>query len=72
VSAKNTKKDIKIVGPPNIQFDKNTLNFLISIEGPVEGVFYSQDDPKMLELYIRTRQADKVQYGVPSNDKFKK
>ena len=59
VSAKNTKKDIKIVGPSNIQFDKNSMNFLIHMEGPLEGVFYS-DDPKVLELYIRTRQTDKI------------
>ena len=54
VPAKNIKKDIKLVGPPNIQFDKNSLNFIINIEGPNEGLFYS-DDPKVLELYIRTR-----------------
>ena len=27
--AKNLKKDVKIVGPPNIQFDKATGNFAI-------------------------------------------
>ena len=59
VPYKNTKKDLKIVGPANIQFDKSTLNFLIHIEGPMEGMFYS-DDPKVLELYIRTKQADKI------------
>lgn len=52
VAIKNQKKDIKVVGPPNIQFDKNTRTFIITIEGPVENLFYS-DDAKILEIYIR-------------------
>lgn len=62
VPIKNIKKDIKVVGPSNIQLDRNTLNFIITMEGPLEGVFYSEE-AKILELYIRTRQADKVLYG---------
>ena len=62
VSIKNQKKDLKIVGPPNIQFDKATRNFIISIEGPADGLFYSED-PKILEIYIRKSQIDKIQYG---------
>jgi hypothetical protein len=59
VAFKNMKKDIKVVGPPNIQFDKNTRTFIITIEGPVENVFYG-DDPKLLEIYIRKSQIDKI------------
>lgn len=62
VSIKNLKKDIKIVGPPNIQFDKNSRTFIITIEGPVDNVFYS-DDPKIVEIYIRKSQIDKISYG---------
>jgi hypothetical protein len=51
---KNMKKDIKVVGPPNIQFDKNTKSFIINIEGPVENVFYS-DEAKILEIYVNKR-----------------
>ena len=61
VAIKNLKKDIKVVGPANIQFDKNTRTFIITVEGPVENVFYS-DDPKVLEIYIRKAQIDKIQY----------
>ncbi len=52
VAIKNMKKDIKVVGPPNIQFDKATKTFIITIEGPADGLFYSED-PKILEIYIR-------------------
>ena len=52
VAVKNPKKDIKIVGPPNIQFDKATRTFIITIEGPADGLFYSED-VKILEIYIR-------------------
>ena len=51
-SLRNLKKDIKVVGPPNIQYDKSTRSFIINIDGPLENVFYS-DDPKVLEIYIR-------------------
>lgn len=59
VAIKNMKKDIKVVGPPNIQFDKTTRTFIVTVEGPVENVFYS-DDPKVLEIYIRRSQVDKI------------
>lgn len=65
VSIKNMKKDIKLVGPPNIQFNKTTKQFIISIEGPADGLFYSED-PKTIEIYIRKSQIDKIQYGVAS------
>ena len=55
------KKDIKLVGPPNIQFDKNSKQFIINIEGPLENIFFS-DDPKVLEIYVR-RSKHEVQYG---------
>ena len=61
VPSKNMKKEIKVIGPANIQFDKNTKNFIISLEGPIENVFYSED-PKILEIYIRKTQIDKIQY----------
>lgn len=35
----------------------------------MEGLFYSQDDPKYLELYIQRRQVDKIKYGSAADDK---
>ena len=68
-SIKNLKKDLKISGPPNIQYDKATRNFIISVEGPSDGLFYS-DDVKILEIYIRKQQIDKIQYGVASQERI--
>ena len=39
-SIKNLKKNLKISGPPNIQYDKATRIFIISVEGPSDGLFY--------------------------------
>jgi hypothetical protein len=69
VAVKNMKKDIKVVGPPNIQYDKTTRTFIITIEGPADGLFYSED-PKILEIYIRKSQIDKIQYGVQSAERI--
>lgn len=69
VAIKNQKKDLKLVGPPNIQYDKATRNFIISIEGPSDGLFYS-DDTKILEIYIRKQQIDKIQYSVASQERI--
>ena len=52
VAIKNLKKDIKVVGPPNIQFEKTNKSFIIHFEGPLENVFYA-DDTKILEIYVR-------------------
>mmetsp|Transcript_16135 Transcript_16135/g.27290 ORF Transcript_16135/g.27290 Transcript_16135/m.27290 type:complete len:201 (+) Transcript_16135:667-1269(+) len=62
-------KDIKAVGPPNIQFDKSTGNFIVNIPGPLENTFYCHEDPKLIQFYIRKTQIDKIAYGVPSNER---
>jgi hypothetical protein len=71
VSTKNFKKDLKVVGPPNIEFNKDTYEFIIKMEGPIDGFFYCGEDPKVLELYHRTAQVDKIPYGQPSADRVK-
>lgn len=69
ISIKNMKKDLKVVGPPNIQFNKSDRTFIITIEGPADGLFYSED-AKILEIYIRKSQIDKIQYGVQSQERI--
>jgi hypothetical protein len=43
--------------------------FIIHMDGPIENVFYSED-PKVMELYVREKDADKISYGQPSNEKI--
>ena len=57
------------MGPSNIQFDKATKNFIINMEGPLDNVFYSEDT-KVLEIYIRKTQIDKIQYSVANNERI--
>ena len=52
VALSKMTKDIKVVGPANITFQKSTGNFVINFPGPINDVFYSQD-PKVIEFYIR-------------------
>jgi len=70
VSSSDSKKVPSLVGPANMHYDKATHRFSITFEPPSEEVFYSPD-PKVLELYIRKAQIDKIAYGEPSNEKIK-
>lgn len=60
-AVKNMKKDVKLVGPSNIQFDRNAMMYIVTMEGPVEDVFNSQE-PKLLELYVR-KKPETIPYG---------
>lgn len=70
VSANDPKKVAALVGPANMKYDKATHRFSIHFDPPQEEVFYAPD-PKVLELYIRKAQIDKIAYGEPSNEKIK-
>ena len=48
VALSKMKKDIKVIGPGNIQYQKSTGSFIVNIPGPVEDVFYCYDDLKVL------------------------
>jgi hypothetical protein len=63
-------KDVKVVGPANIQFDKSSGNFIINLPGPLEDVFYSGSEPKVIQFYIRSKAVDKIPYGVESNERI--
>lgn len=52
VSTSKMEKDIKAVDPSNIQFDKDTGEFLVHIPGPLEDLFYSED-MKFIKFFIR-------------------
>ena len=46
-------KELKVVGPSNIKFDKSSGNFSVTLPGPLDNFFYNHEDPKTLEFYIR-------------------
>jgi len=64
VAAANMKKELAVVGPAAIDYNKTTGEFVITLKTQgMENLFFSQDDPKFLEIYIQDRQVDKIQYG---------
>jgi hypothetical protein len=65
---KNMKKDIKIVGPAKIEYDKSAKTFIVSVEGPLEDVFYSEDS-KFLEIYTR-KKPESIPYGQETNERL--
>ena len=74
-------KDIAVVGPPDIEFNKDTGEFKITIPkkdqaqykaDDLNDAFYNQADPRVFQVYVTTLQkADKIPYGAPSNDRIK-
>jgi len=62
--AKLDKKEQYKAGPQNIQFNKSTGNFILTFPGPINDGFYFYEDLRVLQLYIREAQIDKIQYGV--------
>lgn len=81
VAASKLTKDIAVVGPPDIGFNKDTGEFEINIPkkdanqykaADLDGAFYNAEDPRLLQIYVTTLQkADKIPYGAPSNDRIK-
>ena len=70
VAAAKMTKDLKVVGPANINYNKNTGDFQLNMPGPIDNAFYCSEDPKFIEFYIRRKQIDKIQYGVESNERI--
>lgn len=62
VSSANLKKDLALVGPSGIVINKQTKQFSIQFKGPIENAFYNEE-PRLMELYVRTNQVDKIKYG---------
>lgn len=69
VAVNKMNKDIKAIGPANIQFDKASGNFIVNIPGPMENLFFCAADPKLIQFYIRKSQIDKIQYGIDVGEK---
>lgn len=68
-SVNKQNKDIKVSGPQHIKYDKGTGEFSVIIAGPIENLFYCNDNPKLLQFYT-TDRPDIIQYGVESNERI--
>ena len=52
VSTTDPRKVSGLIGPASMQYDKATHRFSLTFKPPEEDVFYN-NDPKVLELYVR-------------------
>lgn len=72
VASSNMKKEIAVVGPAAISFDKEKQEFSLTMKTQgVENLFYCQEDVKFLEVYCSKRQVDKIKYGADAEQNEK-
>jgi len=56
VATSNMKKEIAVAGPAFIEFNKTSGEFVVTLKtAGIDDLFFSQTDPKMLELFISRR-----------------
>jgi len=68
VAQSNMKKEIAVVGPAAIDYNKGSGEFVITLKTQgIDGLFFNVDDPRYLELYIQKRQVDKIKYGADAD-----
>lgn len=48
VAMNKMNKDLKVVGPANIQYDKGSGNFILHMPGPLENIFYNHEDLRLI------------------------
>jgi hypothetical protein len=61
----NVNKQISIIGPAGIEYDKETGAYTVTLKTQgMENLFFSQDEPKFLELWVQTKQVEKIKYGA--------
>ena len=46
-------KDVKVIGPQHISYDKSDGMFVLKIPGPLDNIFYCNEDLKLVQFYIR-------------------
>lgn len=64
VAASNMKKEIAVVGPSAIEYNKTSGEFVVTLKpASLDDLFFSSNDPKYIELYISRRQVEKIKYG---------
>ena len=64
-------KPISLAGPPQMQLNKDTMEFIIDFPGPLDKIWHNKEDPVYLEIYVRTGgDPTKIKYGVPDNERI--
>lgn len=64
----NVTKELAVVGPAAMDYDKDSGAFTVTLKTQgMENLFFCADDPKFLELYVQTRQVDKIKYGTEAD-----
>ena len=53
-------KELKVVGPSNIKFDKSSGNFSVTLPGPLDNFFYNHEDPKVLSSILEEIKSIKL------------
>jgi hypothetical protein len=72
VAAKNMKKELAVIGPGQIEFNRESGEFIATLKMPsLDGIFFNEEDPKFLEVYIQDKQVDKIKYGAEATDNSK-
>jgi hypothetical protein len=72
VSQSNMNKQLAVVGPPQMQLNRETTEFIIDIPGPIEDLWHNKEDPRYVEIYVRkTGDHLKIKYGVPDSERIK-
>jgi len=49
------KKELAVSGPSQISMNKQSGEFRIQIKAQIEDLFYSQADPKLIEIFVSRR-----------------
>lgn len=55
VAVSNMKKELAVSGPSQISMNKQSGEFRIQIKAQIEDLFYSQADPKLIEIFVSRR-----------------
>ena len=74
VAASKMEKQLALAGPPQMQLNRDTQEFIIDIPGPVgEGnPWHNKEDARYVEIYVRTTGDPlKIKYGVADNERIK-
>jgi len=61
----NPTKQLTIIGPAGIEYDRESGAYTVTLKTQgMENLFFSNDEPKFLDLWVQTKQVEKIKYGA--------